>query len=40
MAVMLYASFLGILLAAYVQALQDIMHNRDHIPPLAPKLQK
>ena len=37
---MLYAAFLGILLASYIQPLQDIMHNRAEIPALEQKLQK
>ena len=36
---MLYAAFLGILLASYVQPLQDIMHYRSKIPTLEQKLQ-
>ena len=40
LAVVLYAAFLGILLASYVQPLQDIMHNRAEIPNLEQKLQK
>jgi len=36
----LYAAFLGILLASYIQPLQDIMHNRAEIPALEQKLQK
>jgi cell division protein FtsB len=40
LAVVLYAAFLGILLASYVQPLQDIMHNRAEIPSLEQKLQK
>jgi len=38
--VALYAAFLGILLASYVQPLQDILHNRTEIPALEQKLQK
>lgn len=38
--VVLYAAFLGILLASYVQPLQDILHNRAEIPALEQKLQK
>ena len=38
--VALYAAFLGILLASYVQPLQDILHNRAEIPALELKLQK
>ena len=37
---MLYAAFLGILLASYIQPLQNIMHNRAEIPSLEQKLQK
>jgi cell division protein FtsB len=40
LAVVLYAAFLGILLASYVQPLQDIMHNRTEIPTLEQKLHK
>ncbi|CAN5785905.1 hypothetical protein BH18ACT11_BH18ACT11_30220 [soil metagenome] len=40
MVVVLYAAFLGILLASYVQPLQDIRHNRTEIPALEQKLQK
>jgi cell division protein FtsB len=40
LAVVLYAAFLGILLASYVQPLQDIMDNRAEIPSLEQKLQK
>ena len=40
MVVVLYAAFLGILLASYVQPLQDIMHYRAEIPTLEQKLQK
>ena len=40
LAVVLYAAFLGLLLASYVQPLQDIMHNRAEIPSLERKLQK
>jgi cell division protein FtsB len=39
-AVVLYAAFLGILLASYLQPLQDITHNRAEIPTLEQKLQK
>ena len=39
LAVVLYAAFLGILLASYVQPLQDIMHYRAEIPTLEQKLQ-
>ncbi len=38
--VVLYAAFLGILLASYVQPLQDILQNRAEIPALEQKLQK
>lgn len=38
--VVLYAAFLGILLASYVQPLKDIMHNRAEIPTMEQKLQK
>jgi cell division protein FtsB len=38
--VVLYAAFLGLLLASYVQPLQDIMHYRDEIPAMEQKLQK
>jgi cell division protein FtsB len=37
--VVLYAAFLGILLASYVQPLQTILHNRAEIPALEQKLQ-
>jgi cell division protein FtsB len=37
--VVLYAAFLGILLASYVQPLQDLLHNRTRIPALEQKLQ-
>ena len=40
LAVVLYAAFLGILLASYLQPLQDITHNRAEIPTLEQKLQK
>lgn len=40
MVVVLYAAFLGILLASYVQPLQDILQNRDEIPALEQKLQE
>jgi cell division protein FtsB len=39
-AVVLYAAFLGILLASYLQPLQDITHNRAEIPALERKLQE
>jgi cell division protein FtsB len=38
--VVLYAAFLGILLASYVQPLKDITHNRAEIPTLEQKLQE
>ena len=38
--VVLYAAFLGILLASYVQPLQDITHDRAEIPVLEQKLQQ
>ena len=38
--VVIYAAFLGLLLASYVPPLQDIMHNRAEIPALEQKLQK
>jgi cell division protein FtsB len=38
--VVLYAAFLGILLASYVQPLQDILQNRDEIPALEQRLQE
>ena len=38
--VVLYAAFLGILLASYVQPLQAILHNRAEIPALEQKLQE
>jgi len=38
--VVLYAAFLGILLASYVQPLQDILQSRAEIPILEQKLQK
>ena len=37
---MIYAAFLGLLLASYVPPLQDILHNRAEIPALEQKLQK
>ena len=40
MVVVLYAAFLGILLASYVQPLQDILHYRAEIPALEQKLQR
>jgi cell division protein FtsB len=36
----IYAAFLGLLLASYVPPLQDILHNRAEIPALEQKLQK
>ena len=38
--VVIYAAFLGLLLASYVSPLQNIMHNRAKIPALEQKLQK
>jgi cell division protein FtsB len=38
--VVIYAAFLGLLLASYVPPLQDILHNRTEIPTLEQKLQK
>jgi cell division protein FtsB len=38
--VVIYAAFLGLLLASYVPPLQDILHNRAEIPTLEQKLQK
>ena len=38
--VVIYAAFLGLLLASYVTPLQDILHNRAEIPALEQKLQK
>ena len=38
--VVLYAAFIGLLLASYVPPLQDILHNRAEIPVLEQKLQK
>ena len=38
--VVIYAAFLGLLLASYVPPLQDILHNRAEIPVLEQKLQK
>ena len=40
MVVVIYAAFLGLLLASYVQPLQDITHYRAEIPALEQKLQK
>ncbi|MDQ3864220.1 MAG: septum formation initiator family protein [Actinomycetota bacterium] len=38
--VVVYAAFLGLLLASYLPPLQDILHNRAEIPALEQKLQK
>jgi cell division protein FtsB len=38
--VVIYAAFLGLLLASYVQPLQDILHDRAEIPSLEQKLQR
>ena len=38
--VVIYAAFLGLLLASYVQPLQDILHDRAKIPTLEQKLQR
>jgi cell division protein FtsB len=38
--VVIYAAFLGLLLASYVTPLQEILHNRAEIPALEQKLQK
>lgn len=38
--VVIYAAFLGLLLASYVPPLQDILHNRAEIPVLEQRLQK
>ena len=38
--VVIYAAFLGLLLASYVPPLQNILHNRAEIPALEQKLQK
>ena len=40
MVVVLYAAFLGLLLASYVQPLQNILQDRSEIPALEQKLQK
>lgn len=40
LAVVVYAAFLGILLASYIQPLKDIMHYRAEIPSMEQKLQK
>jgi len=38
--VVIYAAFLGLLLASYVPPLQDILHDRAEIPALEQKLQE
>jgi cell division protein FtsB len=38
--VVIYAAFIGLLLASYVPTLQDILQNRAEIPVLEQKLQK
>jgi cell division protein FtsB len=38
--VVIYAAFIGLLLASYVPPLQDILQNRAEIPILEQKLQK
>ena len=38
--VVIYAAFLGLLLASYVPPLQDILHDRAEIPTLEQKLQE
>ena len=38
--VVIYAAFLGLLLASYVQPLQNILHDRNEIPTLEQKLQR
>ena len=38
--VAIYAAFLGLLLASYVQPLQAIRHDRAEIPTLEQKLQR
>jgi cell division protein FtsB len=38
--VVIYAAFLGLLLASYVQPLQNILHDRTEIPTLEQKLQR
>ena len=38
--VVMYAAFIGLLLASYVPPLQDILQNRAEIPVLEQKLQK
>ena len=40
MVVVIYAAFLGLLLASYVPPLQDILHNRAEIPTLEQRLQE
>lgn len=40
LAVLLYAAFVGLLLASYVQPLQDILKSRAEIPTLETKLQQ
>lgn len=37
---MLYAAFVGLLLASYVQPLQDIFHARSEIPALERRLDQ
>jgi len=38
--VVIYAAFIGLLLASYVPTLKDILQNRAEIPVLEQKLQK
>jgi cell division protein FtsB len=38
--VVIYAAFIGLLLASYVPPLQDILQNRAEIPVLEQKLQQ
>ena len=38
--VVIYAAFLGLLLASYVPPLQDILYNRAEIPTLEQRLQE
>jgi len=38
--VVIYAAFLGLLLASYIPPLQDILHDRAEIPALEQRLQK
>ena len=38
--VVIYAAFIGLLLASYIPPLQDITQNRAEIPVLEQKLQK